>query len=51
MFRASFHTHFKTSSATFDSLESGAVPFAGNGFTIWRRRAKSALKNDRQLEE
>ena len=43
MFLANFQTHFNTSSATFDSLESGVVPLLGNGFTICRSKEKRAL--------
>ena len=41
--RASFHMHFSTSSATFASLESGAVPLLGKGFTTCSNNTKSDL--------
>lgn len=44
IFLASFQTHFKTSSATFDSLESDNVPLLGKGFTICKSNANSALE-------
>lgn len=45
IFLANFHTHFKTNSATLDSLESGRVPLLGKGFTICNRSAKRALES------
>lgn len=44
IFLASFQMHLSTSSATFASFESAAVPLLGNGLTIRRRRVNSALK-------
>jgi hypothetical protein len=49
IFRASFQMHFSTSSATLASVESGNVPFAGNGLTICSSRANRALKAYFQL--
>ena len=48
IFRASFQTHLRTSSATLASCESGLVPFAGNGLTIRRSKANSALGTEHQ---
>jgi hypothetical protein len=47
MFLANFQTHFSTSSATLDSLDSGVVPLLGNGFTICKSREKRALHTTR----
>ena len=51
MFRASFQTHFSTSSATLASCESGEVPLLGNGLTICKSNVNRALKDEYQYIE
>ena len=45
MFLANFQIHLSTSSATFDSFESGRTPLLGKGLTICKSNAKRALND------